>query len=238
MSGAKEKMVLGCVAGILLIGLAGVMPAWADTETWNFSLDSTGQDVHYTSPTAVCYSAPMYRGAYQLSSVEVWVSYSIFQFGPFDVTNEIPEEYLEGEGDFAGPPPFDVFNDHVQYPEPPEPTTLAADIHIWIDGTGHGRADVTDVYLGSAEYDLGAPFGVVTVQLQRVRVSGIIEATPLVPADLNGDGQVDIGDLATLLGNYGLTSGAVYEQGDIDGDGDIDLSDLAALLANYGRWDC
>ncbi len=52
--------------------------------------------------------------------------------------------------------------------------------------------------------------------------------------DLNGDGVIDLADLAQLLGNYGTTSGAVYEDGDMDCDGDVDLSDLAALLGVYG----
>ncbi|MBU0617227.1 MAG: hypothetical protein KKI02_05895, partial [Planctomycetes bacterium] len=54
------------------------------------------------------------------------------------------------------------------------------------------------------------------------------------PGDLDGDGDVDLTDLAVLLGNYGMTSGATYEDGDLDGDGDVDLTDLAALLAVYG----
>lgn len=54
------------------------------------------------------------------------------------------------------------------------------------------------------------------------------------PGDLNGDGSVDLNDLAQLLGNYGITSGATYEQGDIDADGDVELSDLAELLGAYG----
>jgi len=52
--------------------------------------------------------------------------------------------------------------------------------------------------------------------------------------DLDGDNDVDLADLAQLLGNYGMTSGATYEDGDLDGDGDVDLADLAALLAVYG----
>ena len=52
--------------------------------------------------------------------------------------------------------------------------------------------------------------------------------------DLDGDSDVDLGDLATLLGNYGTPSGATYADGDLDGDGDVDLQDLAALLAVYG----
>jgi hypothetical protein len=55
-----------------------------------------------------------------------------------------------------------------------------------------------------------------------------------IPGDLDGDGDVDLADLAQLLGHYGMTEGATYEDGDLDGDGDVDLVDLAALLAVYG----
>jgi hypothetical protein len=56
----------------------------------------------------------------------------------------------------------------------------------------------------------------------------------MCPGDLDGDGDVDLTDLAQLLAHYGMTSGATYEDGDLDGDEDVDLTDLAALLANYG----
>ncbi len=54
------------------------------------------------------------------------------------------------------------------------------------------------------------------------------------PGDLDGDLDVDLSDLSQLLGNYGMTGGAQYEDGDLDGDGDVDLGDLSALLAVYG----
>jgi len=50
-----------------------------------------------------------------------------------------------------------------------------------------------------------------------------------VPGDLNGDGDVDLVDLATLLGAYHKT-----DEGDINGDGNTDIVDLAILLSNYG----
>jgi len=52
----------------------------------------------------------------------------------------------------------------------------------------------------------------------------------VIPGDLDGDGDVDLNDLAILLASYGIDAG-----GDIDGDGDTDLSDLAILLSHYGE---
>jgi hypothetical protein len=51
--------------------------------------------------------------------------------------------------------------------------------------------------------------------------------------DLDGDGVVDLSDLAQLLANYGSTSGATYYDGDLSGDGAVDLVDLASLLGVY-----
>jgi hypothetical protein len=55
-----------------------------------------------------------------------------------------------------------------------------------------------------------------------------------VVGDVDGDGDVDLTDLSQLLSNYGMTSGATWEDGDMDGDGDVDLTDLSMLLTNYG----
>lgn len=54
------------------------------------------------------------------------------------------------------------------------------------------------------------------------------------PGDTNGDGVVDLTDLAQLLGNFGMLSGATVANGDFDFDGDVDLADLSLLLSNFG----
>lgn len=54
------------------------------------------------------------------------------------------------------------------------------------------------------------------------------------PADLDGDGSIGLTDLAILLTNFGLPSGATPGQGDTDRDGDVDLVDLATLLTVFG----
>jgi len=50
------------------------------------------------------------------------------------------------------------------------------------------------------------------------------------PADLNGDGTVDGGDLGTLLSQWGGPGSA-----DLNGDGTVDGEDLGMLLASWGR---
>jgi parallel beta-helix repeat protein len=52
--------------------------------------------------------------------------------------------------------------------------------------------------------------------------------------DLDGDDDIDLADLAELLGSYGETTGMTYADGDLDDDGDVDLSDLSGLLSVYG----
>jgi len=54
--------------------------------------------------------------------------------------------------------------------------------------------------------------------------------------DVDGDGDVDLSDLAALLATYGLCDGdAGYDPAaDFDADDCVTLADLAALLANYG----
>ncbi len=55
-----------------------------------------------------------------------------------------------------------------------------------------------------------------------------------LPGDLDGEGDVDLDDLAILPVNYGTASGANYAGGDLTGDGTVDLADPARWLSAFG----
>ncbi|MBU0617728.1 MAG: dockerin type I repeat-containing protein [Planctomycetes bacterium] len=59
----------------------------------------------------------------------------------------------------------------------------------------------------------------------------------LIPGDLNGDGDVDLYDLAALLAVYGTCDGDpdFNPVADLDGNGCVDLGDLAELLGHFGE---
>jgi hypothetical protein len=175
---------------------------------------------------------PLYDAGYTIMLVEIWVSYLTIPFGPFDVTDQIPPEFRSNYDVYEGPPPIVILDDHLVYPEPPQPPAIEASVHIEIDAGGYGQISITDVDLGEIEWDLGWPWGVVTVQIESVRVVGWIDVTAWLPGDLDEDGDVDHSDLGLLLADWGCTGGDCA--GDVDGDGDTDHADLGLLLAYWG----
>jgi hypothetical protein len=66
--------------------------------------------------------------------------------------------------------------------------------------------------------------GKYNVVFSNVDYTGGTEAVPFIPGDFNADQDVDAGDLATLLANYGTGTGV--PTGDSDGDGDADGNDF------------
>jgi hypothetical protein len=104
-----------------------------------------------------------------------------------------------------------------------------------VTATYDGYYDWTNpIYLGQFYWELYAP-----------GCPNAGQAGRYCEADIYGyDCLVNLNDLAQLLGNYGLTTGASHADGDVDpydeffpGDGDVDLGDLAELLGQYGD-DC
>ena len=72
-----------------------------------------------------------------------------------------------------------------------------------------------------------APRGAGLVRCSRTRTG------PPCPEDLNGDGQVNGGDLALILSSWG---GDGDDGADLNGDGTVNGADMALILSAWG--DC
>ncbi len=59
-------------------------------------------------------------------------------------------------------------------------------------------------------------------------------ASPTLPADFDGDGDVDAFDLGIWQTGFGTAEGATRADGDADGDGDVDAFDLGIWQTQFG----
>ncbi len=66
-------------------------------------------------------------------------------------------------------------------------------------------------------------------------IEGLVEyVTSVIAGDANWDGVVDAADYIALKRNFGMASGARYQDGDFNGDHDVDWNDLQTLMGNFG----
>lgn len=187
----------------------------------------------------------------------IWSSYVSFVNSPtngtlvnvlFDVPTQGPTTYgTTGFIPGTGIRPtfeltFDVLNLDVQLQNDHE---IVLAIEAVIPSTSNGRFGVMEtIESGSGDWgysDVFPPPGGVdlaagpwTMHSGRVSFEVIGQLTTPCAGDVNGDNQVDLGDLAVLLSHFGTASGATLADGDLDGDGDVELDDLASLLSQFG----
>ena len=230
-------MRVAVTVALALLALPAAIRA-ADVETWPFDLETSGEDVFYTSPTAVSNTADQYVISWEITQVIVTVQY-LFITLDIDVTDQVPPENLIGTETLAGPAPVVAADDYIVYPEPPEPPAMEAHITIGLDAGGYGYVWVTEVTLGQAQVEV-PPFGVVTVDLVAVRVVGTVtvEAQWYPLGDMNCDWAVNFSDVdpfvLALIGEddyYNLYPDCKYLNADCNSDGAVNFSDVDGFVA-------
>ena len=204
-----------------------------DEASWSLNVSTSGEDIYWTSPDDVRTDGEIYHSAYQVLSVSVNVSYAGFEFGPFDVTDQIDLDDLLQEADAEGPCPVDFGSTYVHEPPPPAPVTIAFEVGVELNAAGHGIYRMEDIILGTATYDLGWPFGEVTVQIEEVFLSGLFEVEVIgthCAADLDGNGSVGVDDLLAVIADWGCAGC----ESDINGDGLVGVDDLLEVISSWG----
>jgi hypothetical protein len=89
----------------------------------------------------------------------------------------------------------------------------------------HLKYTIRNVIVGDFDLDLSTDI--------RPGVRDIV----LVCGDINGDGQIDSGDLSIFLDNFGKSGLAIINPlTDLNGDGQVDYGDLSIFIDGFGKW--
>lgn len=117
----------------------------------------------------------------------------------------------------------------------PTPDALAGDVGVFLEL--EATLDLPD-QIGDVVELVGGPIGHLLSagkldgqSAVEVRALDWVEASPCTTFDLDGDGQVDAGDMGRLIGAWGRCRGCAE---DFNGDGRVDGEDLALLFSEWG----
>ena len=209
-----------------------------DSVNWDFSVTTVGENIYWQGSTPIANDGEYYEMLYTVNSATVYVSYAGFVFGPYDVTDMIPPDVIVTWQPSAGPAPLDFGWYEVVTPEDQDPPSLAYDWIVEIDSDGMVSWRGENAYLGQAEYDLGWPWGTVTVQVEEGTINANLEIYKVENPcyeDIDGSGTVDVSDLLILIGNWGTCGECVDEiPGDVTYDDIVDVTDLLMVVGAWG----
>ena len=157
----------------------------ANPVMWNVNISTTGEDVFWTSPTAITTGLPEYDFSYEITKLTA----NVALFGNRDLLGLLDETAGSGT---AGAFPFDVVDETLDEPS----SGSSADIRIEVDSTGVGHASGTNIELGSI---LGFP-------IRRVDLMATVSILGIPAGDYDRDGEVDAADYAVWRSNFGSTT--------------------------------
>ncbi|MFH1747354.1 MAG: hypothetical protein ABIG44_09965 [Planctomycetota bacterium] len=217
-------------ASVIFTSASGV---YADPPTtWSFDLYTEGQDVFWTSPTAVNTTGDRYYLGHEITTAVATVQYWILPPFDVDIIPYLDPADLTGSSWEDGPPPIEIYNDAFMFPEPPEPVAIAANANIILDADGYGQASITDIYFG--QYDLD-PFGM--VDILAMRLGGTVTVRPLWDGDMNCDGIVNAYDIDAFICALSPSCDYAALQPDCDwlladcnDDGEVNSYDIDAFI--------
>ena len=193
------KPATALIAAFILLFAASLSQA-ANPVTWNVALTTTGQDVFWTSPTALTLGFPEYDWSYAITKLNARVLFSnVNLLGELEATT--------GSGTTTALPAV-IVDESLS-----EPTTgSTADIRIEVDAGGFGRASGTNIELGSVAF----------IPISRVDLEATISVIGIPTGDYNRNGAVDLNDYHVWKASFGSTSDFAADGND---DNRVDAAD-------------
>lgn len=170
------------IAALVALALTPTASA-VNPVTWNVTLSTTGQDVFWTSPTALTLGYPEYDWSYEITKLDALVAFSTV-----DLLGQL--ESTTGSGTTTTLPAVIVDESLSE-----STTGSTADIRIEIDANGLGRASATNIELGFI-----GPF-----RIQRVDLEALVTVIGIPDGDYNRDSNVTFADYEVWKGNFGST---------------------------------
>jgi|TARA_B100000959_G_C14954153_1_gene612986 hypothetical protein len=204
----------------------------------DFSITTSGPDILWTCPDVLETNGSWYEMAYEVTGASVMVEYIGIEFGPIDILDMIPTDAIVTWQPAQAPMPIDFGWYDVSGPEDQDPPALSYRWIAEVNEKGIVTWSGQEVYLGEAEYDLGWPFGSVTVNIIEGTIDANIEIIIVENPcyeDIDGNGSVDVSDLLTLIGNWGHCPDCTEEiPGDVNYDDVVDVTDLLRIVGAWG----
>ena len=209
-----------------------------NTISEDFSVTTTGGDFVWQCPAMIATDGEHYEMFYTIISASVYVEYLGLPFGPVDVTDMIPAEFLVTWQPAHAPLPTDFMWHEVVAPPDQDPPSLSFDWIVEVDGDGNIVWVGENVILGEADYDLGWPWGSVTVQITEGTIIANLEISIVENPcyeDVDGNGVVNVSDLLALIGNWGTCPDCTGEiPGDVNFDDVVNVTDLLLIVGAWG----
>lgn len=215
---------------LLIIGCALTS---GDVEHWPWTMYTSGGDSYWESPSEIPTDAQSYYMEQIVDTVWVTIVYLGIEFGPIDASDQVPPDFYTDSTD--GPCPTTFGTEWYVNPEPPEPVTISFDTTTNLLETGQCTVLIHNVSLGTATYDLGWPFGEVTVTLTSIEYEGFVNMTAIgssCTGDLDGSGDVGANDLLAILADWGDCGDTCT--GDANGDGVANVEDILLVIGAFG----
>jgi PKD repeat protein len=227
-----------CLSMLVVSACALVGPT--DHGDWSYTVTSSGSSESWSAPVPLRTDGGHYEMRYTITGATVMVSYIGIDFGPIDVMDMIPTDVIETFRTQPGPCPLQYDWIEVVTPAGQDPPSLAYDWLVEIDAKGIATYHMDNLFLGESDYNLGWPWGIVTVQIESGTVTANLKIDIVENAcyeDIDGSGTVDVVDLLALIGNWGDCSGCDnFPPGDVNYDMVVDVSDILLVVGSWG--DC